>query len=451
MEDGGHPRLRERRTLLQNYRDTTFSQDSVKKKSVKYLEGLAQDFWCSTEERVQRNVETLRQQVYAEKGFDAMIGANTGVLNASLGASFKANGDTEHVVEVTTETRDRIQHVVNQSELPQLKEILRVIHNEVLDSPQHHTYLLIDDLDQYWVDESIRLTLLRCLFEAVIDMATKVPNLKILVALRTNIFVQLDYGSQKYGLQEEKIEDLILSLKWTRNDLETLLDQRVNAASVRWNINPPWSLSSILPNANSSRDPVQTIIDLTLMRPRDAILYLNTAIELAEGRPRLSWDHLKVAEEIYSEKRLKALRDEWKDPYFHVDKVLEKFRKKQSLMTWEELTPILDSIAIDVLYETSFEGGQWLEPLCQSIYQLPLTASLHDRYYALINVLFEIGFLGIGSSMQGRRPTAAISGNVMYSYLLNEPLTEHDLRADITFVIHPAFRRFLQMSVRWGE
>lgn len=426
-----------------------FAEDPIRKKALKHLDELTADFWCSTEERIERNIEILREQITSEGGFDGKIGASIGPFTASFGSNFGAGEVVEHRHEISSEKKDRIQHVINQSELPTLKAMMSIIQHHVLDSPQNFTYILIDDLDRYWLDDAIRMTLLRCLFEAVVDMAYQIPNLKILVALRTNIFMQLDYGSQQYGLQEEKIDDMILNLKWTQEDLVALLDQRVRAASALRKIQPPLTLATLLPQGNASRDPMQHLIDLTLMRPRDAIQYLNMAIDLAEGKSRLSWDHLKMAEQTYSEKRLRALRDEWKDPYFHIDKVLEKFRKKPAVMTWEELSEVLDAIAVDVLYEKSFAGTGWLQPLCEPIYQLPLSATMHDRYFRLINVFFDIGFLGIASAQVRGRSKKPYNVPATFYYQFDDPLNEDDLPDNTLFVIHPAFRQVLQITTRW--
>jgi hypothetical protein len=265
------------------------------------------------------------------------------------------------------------------------------------------------------------------------------------VALRTNIFRQLDYGSQKYGIQEEKAEDLILPLRWTRSDLTTLLDQRVRVASANSGITPPLTLSTLLPNANKSRDPLEFILSRTLMRPRDCILFLNTAIEEAEGRTKLSWDHLRAAEHRYSDKRLKALREEWKDPFFHIDRVLEAFRKRQAVMSWNVIKPILETVATDVLHDSAFEGKDWLEPLCAPIWESPSTLQSDTPYLPLVQLLFEIGFLGI-STRSGKAPRLAT-----YCYHLNDVVTDDDLGSDVQFEVHPAFRSALQLSVRWGE
>ncbi len=55
----------------------------------------------------------------------------------------------------------------------------------------------------HWVDERVASSLIRCLFRAVQNL-TRVRNLKVLVALPTNIFPELEF-SERVG-QEEKLK-----------------------------------------------------------------------------------------------------------------------------------------------------------------------------------------------------------------------------------------------------
>jgi len=102
------------------------------------------------------------------------------------------------------------------------------LDEEILDE-QHSTYVVIDDLDRDWVDDSLANDLIRCLFRTVLDLK-RVKHLKVLVALRTNIFQELDFGRRSGG-QEEKFRSLVLQVRWTKATLIHVLDERVKVAS----------------------------------------------------------------------------------------------------------------------------------------------------------------------------------------------------------------------------
>lgn len=265
-------------------------------------------------------------------------------------------------------------------------------------------------------------------------------NLKILVALRTNIFRQLDYGAEKYGYQEEKIQGMVLPLRWTREDLRGLLEQRVIAASEHFDVKPPLTLDELLPNVNRSRgDALDFILDRTLMRPRDAIMYLNAAVREGGGRRKLSWDDIRGAEQEYSKERLRALRDEWKDPYLDIDQVLEVFRGSTSAFGRDRMSLQLDEVAM-VLALPDFRGGVWLTQLCDQLLFGSGEKSWVEQYGKLVTLLYDIGFIGISENTRDRP---------IFSY---ESDAEIDVKSlEVTdrtrFVIHPAFRAALSVAV----
>ncbi len=409
--------------------------------ALEYIDQFGDRFWCETHERVRQVAEIFQERMEAQGGLDGSVGANVGSATANVGARSSARQGYDYSQEVRTELATKYQRVVNETQLPRLNQMIAVLNETALDSPQHFTYLLIDDLDKDWVDESLRIRLVRCLIDAVLDMA-RVRNLKILVALRTNIFRQLDYGAQKFGYQEEKVQGMVLPLRWTEDDLRLLLAQRVVAASDHFQVRPPLTLVELLPNPNKARgDAVDFILERTMMRPRDAIMYLNAAIRQAGGRRRLSWDHLRGAEEQYSEERLRALRDEWKDPFIDIDRILEAFRGAGARLDRDALTPILDDIATIVLGDREFRGQAWLGPLCEPLFGgVGGARSWPQLYGGLVRLLFEIGFLGVAGSAKGR---------ACYSYETEVEPGKLYLVEEAHFEIHPAFRTALLVRQQW--
>ena len=76
------------------------------------------------------------------------------------------------------------------------------------------------------------------------------------------------------------------------------------------------AVDDLLPHTNNTRGcAFDYILDRTLMRPRDTISFINECLSLSSGQGRLTWNDITKAEKSYSEKRLLALRDEWKPTY----------------------------------------------------------------------------------------------------------------------------------------
>ena len=349
----------EQKQNILKYLKDKFKKDPGKTKALEYLDEFGDKFWCETDERVKQIADTLVQKINASGGLNTTV----------HGIGVQGSGGVEETLtqETKQEIANKYQKIINEMQLPRLNQVIVILNNEILDSPQHFTYIIIDDLDKEWVDESLAILLIRCLFQAVVDLQ-QVKYLKVLVALRTNIFQQLNYDKQSRGGQEEKFRGLALDIRWTTNDLHDLLNNRAEAASRFYQIVPLRTLSEMLPHANKrSENPLSYILARTLMRPRDAILYLNSCAREATGKDRITWENIRRAEKTYSEERLLALRDEWKDPYLNIDKVFEKFQHKPIKMDRTDVTMILDEIAL-LPADRSFLGSNWLTAICEPIF-----------------------------------------------------------------------------------
>lgn len=401
-------------------------RDRSKMAALEYLEEFEGRFWCETNERVKNITESFEKEITAAAGGKLEVPA--------LGSgSLETSGSSRQSKELATELTARFQRIVNETQLPRLNKMINVLDEDILDSPQHYTYIVIDDLDRDWVDERISNALIRCLFRAVIDLK-RVQNLKVLVALRTNIFVALDFGARTGG-QEEKFRSLSLDMRWTRNDLEQLLSERTRAAAALHGIPDVNSIKDLLPATNKTRgNALDFILRRTLMRPRDAIAYINECLSQS-GRPKITWDNIHAAERDYSMKRLLALRDEWKTNYVGVDEVFQVFEGAPVVMDRAAMTKLLDEAAL-----CGVEGHQcetWLSPLVEQIW-LDATRSWVELYAPLLRLLFEMGFIGCVVKAGGR--------SIYLQDDANFGTLQGNFEKVISFDVHPAFRSALDVG-----
>jgi hypothetical protein len=401
-------------------------RDRSKQAALEYLEEFEGKFWCETDERVRDITRKFEDQVKAEGG--GKLKAAIGEFNVGGSESFSSS------VEDRAEQVQRFQRIVNDTQLPRLNKMIGVLDDDILDSSQHYTYIVIDDLDRDWVDEKIANDLIRCLFRAVNDLK-RVDNLKILVALRTNIFEALDFG--RTGGQEEKFRALTLRMRWNKVELTELLDERVRVAASRLGIEGVSRLSELLPSTNKVRgNPIDYILHRTLMRPRDAITFLNECFELASGKERLSWEDIHAAEGAYSNSRLLALRDEWKPTYPGIDQALRIFTGAPALMDLDELTKRLDDCIL-LASDHKFPGLQWLTELSSTFWDGEGASDWAEIYHPLIRMLFNIGFIGY-SKGPGHKPVYAYDDPDFADRLGN-------IREVRAFLVHPAFRPALEI------
>ena len=414
-------------------------RDKSKQEALSYLQEFEGRFWCETNERVREIIHKFETQVKAEAG---------GSLKAvGLGDVRIGSGDSQ-VQSLTdrSELVNKFQRLVNDTQLPRMNRMVRVLDEDILDSSQQYTYLLIDDLDRDWADEKVTNDLIRCLFRAVVDLK-RVDNLKILVALRTNIFEALDFG--RTGGQEEKFRDLIHRVHWTEPELKGLLNSRVSVAATRNGMESVGAVSDLLPRANSTMgDPLRYILSRTLMRPRDAIAFLNECFALANGREKLSWVGIKTAEKTYSTNRLLALRDEWKPTFPGIDRVFAVFNQAPIFINWPELVKRLDDCAL-LIVDRDFPGTHWMTEYTEPIWAGSESDDRVTTYHPLIRLLHNIGFIGC---IRATSDSSELNGSdIDEPAVFNQddpsfPDYTGNLRQVERFIVHAAFRPALDIT-----
>jgi len=414
-----------KRTFLQTL-GSRIARDKSKTAALEYLEEFEGKFWCETDERVQDITTRFESQIEAEAGGKASF--------AGMGMSLAGAGSDVSSIETRTQLAERFQRVVNATQLPRLNQMIKVLDEDILDSQQHFTYIVIDDLDRDWVDEQVANGLIRCLFRAVVDLK-RVRNLKVIVALRTNIFEALDFGSRT-GAQEEKFRSLTLKVEWVPKEIEGMLSERARASVERHSLADVGSIKDLLPATNRTRgSALEYILRRTLMRPRDAIAYFNECYTASGGKAKVSWDTIHRAEAEYSHKRLLALRDEWKPNYPGLDRVLSCFTRASVSMSPEEFEGRVEDAAL-LVAEPEFPGTVWLTEIAASAWNASPGDSWVDSYYLLTKLLFDIGFIGMAPPKKG--PVFAES---QFGFA---DVRSHISNA-VSFLVHPAFRAALDI------
>ena len=212
------------------------------------------------------------------------------------------------------------------------------------------------------------------------------------------------------------------------------MDERVRYISERSD-GSLTSVKDLLPSSNKTRGyALDYILARTLMRPRDTIAYFNECLSVHSGQGYLTWDEITGCERSYSEKRLLALRDEWKPTYPDIQKVFELFRKATLPISKERFTEYLDE-AMLLLTDRNFAGVRWMTVLSEAMWASGGEQSWADLYQPLVEMLYEIGFVGFaGISDRG----------VTYFYdhpaLADNPSTLEKVQS---FFVHPAYHMAL--------
>ena len=222
-----------------------FLSDKKHERSIKYIEKWGSRFWEETEYRIREVTTNL------EDNLKRSVKTKFPKLN------FSRTSSDAFSKEEKGEIIQRAQTVVNSVQIRELSDIIDMT-NEMLSDPQKRYYLVIDRLDEDWIEDRLRYRLIRALIETIKDFH-RIQNAKIVVALRVDLVERVFRLTRDTGFQEEKYQSLYLPITWTRNALTTMLDYRVNRLVRRSFTKQSVSHRDILPNKINQQAPMEYI------------------------------------------------------------------------------------------------------------------------------------------------------------------------------------------------
>ena len=301
----------EGKTLLQSLKKK-FQRDGKKGKPLEYLSQYGSSLWIDTDRVVQGVVENVERQ------FDAAVGGKLEVpATTTIDSRFSTQSSVSE--ETSLVIRERGQKIIQEMQLAHLSRLLEIVDEEVFTDSQKKYFLLIDRLDEGWVNESLKYPLIAALLESAKDFNNRVSNAKVVVALREDLIERVFRYVRKSGYQSEKYESLKVRLYWTDDDLEEIADRRISYLIREQYRDQEVRLYDLLPDTikegREEKNSVQYILDRTMQRPRDLIAFINEALRAADGKTLIKKADLSTAETRYSEGRLDALRDEFPHDY----------------------------------------------------------------------------------------------------------------------------------------
>ena len=369
--------------------------DQARVRAIKYLDEWGATVLQEPHERIEHIHGKLEESLRMKLG-----------VSGSWWEVFGLNASIEKEVNRQTETAKRIrtaQEIVSVIQVQDLNAVKDYIGSEIIDDPQSPCFVLIDDLDKFWVEEPVLYELIRAMLLEVDDWAN-VPNVKIIYALRDNVLHKLESNFQSRSYQREKLADQQVHLQWSREELTDLVDKRL-----AWLAGKPGGagaprIASLLPKRNNRRPSgLDYILERTLNRPRDVIDFLNRASQLATGRNRFSWSVIERAEQSYSNSRLVALFDEWHENYAGLDLVAAKLlngrKPRFTKSDWDE------DVLLDLFTDVGVAEKLWLADHYNTfieMYQEDRTKALRHFTNLFISIMYEVGLIGVKTSPGGR-------------------------------------------------
>jgi len=394
-------------------------KDKSKEEGIKYLSDWGEKFWDETEYRVKE----LTTKV--ESDLKASIGGSFG------GVNLDASGGQKLTEEQKQEVIQRGRKVVNEIQIKALADVIRLLSEDMFNDPQQKYFITIDGLDEQWVEDDLRYSLIRALIETVRSFQ-KIKSVKIVISLRLDLLNRVINATKNSGFQEEKYSSLYLKLRWTRQQIWDLLDKRIEKLVRKRYTTRPVKLLEVFPKQIERTPFLDYLLERTFYRPRDAILFINGCLERAEERSSISIHIISEAEGEYSRKRLIALQEEWGPTYPNLTgyaKILEE----QPLSF--KMGALSSQVVEDVYYSTLCNFNE-SDPILTAAHDYFLSGkgTLHSVVTKLFLVFYEVGLVGI-------KPDSATP--IFWSFHVNEGPSVGSIKPTSTVYIHPSFWRVL--------
>jgi len=302
---------------------------------------------------------------------------------------------------------------------PQLTELIfsgdvRELNEAVSDylTEKETVWLLIDNLDKGWPirgSTPMDILIVRSLLEATRKLQRELEERGIdfhcLVFLRTDIYEHL------VVLTPDKGKDTAIRLDWEDSALfEEIIRRRiVTSTELDGPARELWA--RICVSHVQAEDTFNYVVERTLMRPRDLLLFVRKLIEVAinRGHDRIEADDIPQAERAYSEDMLLTTAYEIADTHPRCAEALYAFQGAAERLGHSDLVGLL------------------------------LGAGLQNaEVEEAINLLLWFGFLGV-SRPDGELYSHSVQFNISRLRSLAEP-------PEGRFVIHPAFRAALGIA-----
>lgn len=360
------------------------SGNTKKLEALKYIEDWGEKFWVDTETRIKEFTKKL------ESNLQGSLSGGTTIFELI------AKGSRSITQEERAEVVHHGRQIVNEVQIQKLSKIINLLAEDIFTDSQQKTYLVIDRLDEKWVDDELRYRLIRSLIETIKKFRNIEP-VKIIITLRKDLLDRVLHKTRDYGFQREKYKTLFLELTWSKNQLASLIDKRINTALKHKYTNSEVSFNDVFPEKIDKVDTIDYILDRTLLRPRDAIMFINECFSQSQGKSQIVNSTIKLAEKIYSHERVESLCYEWyvEHPLLsYYFKFLEKrpHSFKVNTITKDEISSFITS-----LLEKSMEISDELTKVSHEYFNADVVTDelLGTFRRTLFFTLYKVGVVGI--------------------------------------------------------
>ena len=395
-----------------------FTRGDEDRRAIAYLEEWGKSFWQETEYRIKEVTTTLEDQLKAEIPGPVM----DKIVKAGIGQTLTQ--------EQTQEVVRRCQTVINKVQIRALSGIIDLI-NDVTERGQRRYYILIDRLDEDWIEDRFRYHLIRALIETVRDFR-RVQCAKIVVAVRYDLLERVFRLTRDAGFQEEKYESLFLHVSWTGEQLTEVANRRLRHLLRDRYTKGHIDSRDILPRQIEGQDSMSYMLARTFYRPRDLIQFFNLSITEAAPKAKLSAQVIRAAEGEYSRKRLRSLADEWFGDYPNLFRFTALLKGRPASFSVTDLAgQSCEEFCLNEVIR-GFDKKDLLSTLTEAVVNCDL--AIDTFVINLVKVFYKVGLVGL------RQPD---SQGVVWATDQRRSVSQAEMNFQTRVTVHPTFWRTL--------
>lgn len=394
--------------------------------AIDYLRNWQSKFWINWDERVKEITKKFEGEL--ESAAESTV----------PGFKFSGEASAKLAREEKIQLSHRAQMVVNGVQIAELSKVIDLLADQAFGDSDEAHYLVIDDLDDRWVDENIRFKLIRALIETL-KVFRKISNLKIIIALRADILERVYNETRDLGFQLDKYDGAMARLKWSERELKDLVNKRVTTLFKRQYTKDNTLFDDLFVYKVGNIDPFRYLIDRTLMRPRDIIAFVNECLAQSDGRTEVTAQIIRSAEQPYSLKRLIAVQDEWQSVHPNLSIGIQLFANKPELMTFGEIgtREVIEDISLK-LSDTQVKSSDEIHQSAKAVFENANIGNVLRFAKLIVSTLYKVGLIGIKTEK---------NQSFNYCYLNNPTILEHQINDELRIRIHPMFWRALNTKV----
>lgn len=399
------------------------NKDKNKEMAIDYLEKWGDKFWLTTEERIHDITENINTKLSGSVDLN------------SFGVPINASGARQLNKEDKYTIVERGRRAVSDIQIRELENIIGLMADDIFNDKQNKFFIAVDGLDEPWVDDRIKLSLIRSLIDTVRKFK-KITTVKVVVALRDDLLDKVVHHSRDPGFQEEKYKSLYLDVKWTESELKEIVDKRISELVKRRYTNKKVGFEDVFADSINGDSTIRYLTSRTFMRPRDIIIFVNECIKESAKESIIKPSSIKTAEQRYSYERLKSLATEWLGIYPDLFSVTRMFEGQKNKIKVSELNEsFFQEKYVSVCDDFMPNSTCPLVRLLNGMYQSD--GNFGSARSSFLKELYITGFIGL---------KLTTSSPVMWSHLSGYGVSVSQIKANSDFYIHPAFHRALSIN-----